>query len=205
VKRHQPTRTARALLAALSLGLSACAAADASSDAPPANPEAAAAPLHEVEIHVPAGLGTMDSGLVDLHGQPVQVVCSACHGAMPKIASMKPAAERAFHKDHALAHGALQCRACHNPENMDTLRLADGSSLAYDDVVGLCGQCHGTQHRDYLHGAHGGMNGHWDLTRGPRVRNACVDCHDPHRPAIRKVTPVLPPGDRFLGTEASHD
>jgi hypothetical protein len=40
------------------------------------------------------------------------------------------------------------------------------------------------------------MNGHWDLTRGGRTRNTCINCHDPHAPAFPLVMPVLPPRDR---------
>jgi hypothetical protein len=64
-------------------------------------------------------------------------------------------------------------------------------------VMDLCGQCHGPQARDYAHGAHGGMTGYWDLSRGPRERNNCIDCHDPHAPAFPKVRPVFAPKDRF--------
>ena len=41
------------------------------------------------------------------------------------------------------------------------------------------------------------MNGHWDLTKGGRLRNNCVNCHDPHHPAYPLVQPVLPPRDRI--------
>ena len=60
----------------------------------------------------------------------------------------------------------------------------------------LCAQCHGPQFRDYGKGAHGGMEGHWDLSRGGRTRNHCVDCHDPHVPAIRQVQPAGRARDR---------
>jgi hypothetical protein len=64
--------------------------------------------------------------------------------------------------------------------------------------MALCAQCHGTQKRDYDHGAHGGMRGYWDLKRGPRERNHCVSCHDPHAPKFGTFMPVHPPKDRFL-------
>jgi hypothetical protein len=40
------------------------------------------------------------------------------------------------------------------------------------------------------------MRGYWDLTRGPRERNTCTDCHDVHAPLYPKVRPVFPPRDR---------
>jgi hypothetical protein len=88
--------------------------------------------------------------------------------------------------------------SCHHPGNYNTLRLADGRSLAYDFVQTLCAQCHAPQATDYEHGAHGGMNGHWDLTRGPRQRKGCIDCHDPHAPAFPSMAPTFKPHDRFL-------
>jgi hypothetical protein len=78
------------------------------------------------------------------------------------------------------------------------LRLADGRSLPYSDVMSLCAQCHGPQFRDYQHGAHGGMTGYWDLSKGGRTRNSCIDCHDPHAPKYPTVTPARGPNDRFL-------
>jgi formate-dependent nitrite reductase cytochrome c552 subunit len=66
------------------------------------------------------------------------------------------------------------------------------------EAMRLCAQCHGPQYRDYKRGSHGGMTGHWDLSRGERTRNNCVDCHDPHAPAYPGTTPVLPPRDRYL-------
>ena len=89
--------------------------------------------------------------------------------------------------------------SCHNAaEGYGSLRLADGKSLPYSEVMTLCAQCHGPQYRDYLHGAHGGMTGHWDLTKGGRYRNNCIDCHDSHAPKYPTVMPAAGPNDRFL-------
>jgi hypothetical protein len=68
----------------------------------------------------------------------------------------------------------------------------------------LCAQCHGPQYRDYQNGAHGGMTGNWDLSKGGRVRNNCIDCHDPHAPRYPTVTPSRGPNDRFL-TGGGHE
>jgi formate-dependent nitrite reductase cytochrome c552 subunit len=96
------------------------------------------------------------------------------------------------------AHGKISCLSCHDPNDYDRLRLADGQAVPYTEVMTLCGQCHGPQTRDYAHGAHGGMNGYWDLSRGPRTRNNCVDCHDPHAPQFPDMQPTFKPRDRFL-------
>ena len=63
----------------------------------------------------------------------------------------------------------------------------------------------GPQRRDYDHGAHGGMQGYWDLRRGPRTRNHCVECHDVHSPAFGAFRPMPAPRDRFTHREAGHD
>lgn len=191
--------------AALLLGVALAGCGQPAAAAPEAASPPAAGPTHPVAIHVPAGLGTMQTDLVDLHGHPVEVTCGACHGVLPPIGAMKAPDKRTFHQTHVLAHGALQCRACHNPPNMDVLHLADGATVPFGEVVTLCGQCHGSQKRDFDHGAHGGMNGHWDLTRGPRVRSACVVCHDPHAPKIPQVWPARGPQDRFLTAERGGD
>ena len=107
-------------------------------------------------------------------------------------------------------HGDLSCLSCHNPDDYGTLRLADQRAVLYRDVMTLCAQCHGPQYRDYLHGAHGGMNGYWDLTKGPRTRNSCIHCHDPHAPAFPSMRPTFKPRDRFLESheslgESTHD
>lgn len=51
------------------------------------------------------------------------------------------------------------------------------------------------------------MRGHWDQSRGPRSRNHCVSCHDPHGPAFGSFQPMPPPRDRFLpiGEGEAHD
>jgi len=94
-------------------------------------------------------------------------------------------------------HGKITCYACHTPDGSDTLRLADGRLLGYENVMTLCTQCHGPQMTAYAHGAHGGMNGHWDLTRGPQMKNNCIDCHDPHAPSYPKMIVGFKPKDRF--------
>lgn len=103
-----------------------------------------------------------------------------------------------FHGSLKIAHGKISCLSCHNADDYDALKLADGSRVEYSNVMQLCAQCHGQQMRDYKHNVHGGMNGHWDLTRGPRERLNCIDCHNPHSPQFPKMQPTFKPKDRFL-------
>lgn len=166
-----------------------------------------AAPNHDstsreyfpVSINRPAGPPAIHTGLLDFNGAPVTIACSTCHSMrMPNVQTRSADALDEFHQGLIYNHGSLTCLSCHNPGNYDTLRLADQSEVQFTDVMTLCAQCHGTQFRDYQHGAHGGMEGYWDLSKGPRTRNNCIDCHDPHAPAFPMMMPTFKPKDRFL-------
>jgi hypothetical protein len=141
----------------------------------------------------------------DPMGTAVTLDCRACHQLRPPNKQTRQAADLTdFHQGLAYQHGNLACVACHDPgDGYSTLRLADGSALAFGDSIQLCAQCHGTQYRDYQRGAHGGMTGHWDLQRGGRTRNHCQHCHDPHVPKFPKVHPVFGPRDRFPPAQES--
>ncbi len=109
----------------------------------------------------------------------------------------RPGAPKGLHDHVEIAHGGLACASCHVLGAPQQLHTAAGDKLPIDEAMTLCSQCHGPQRRNYDHGAHGGMRGHWDLQRGPRQRNDCVTCHPAHAPAYPKVTPVPGPKDRF--------
>lgn len=157
-------------------------------------PVAADAGRHPVVVHTSNELGLLDTDRTDPRGVPLRVACPTCH------APLAAAGTRAGspHDEVQVHHGELTCGACHAPDQ-DGLHLADGARFPFREVRRLCTQCHSMQTRDYLRGAHGGMTGYWDLRRGPRQRNDCVDCHLPHAPASGQWTPVMPPRDRFLG------
>jgi formate-dependent nitrite reductase cytochrome c552 subunit len=164
---------------------------------PEAKPSAANVARHAVHINPGPATPTVLTNALNRGGEPVPVSCSTCHTTRPPNLSRHTAADLTeFHQGLAYQHGGQSCLSCHNATNYDTLRKADGTAVAYPNVIELCAQCHGPQYRDYQAGAHGGMNGHWDLTRGPRERNTCVNCHDPHAPAYPRVKPVFAPVDR---------
>ena len=152
------------------------------------------------EIHQPGGLGALDTHLVDVRGGAVGVACATCHGpeADGTVLAELPGDPEDFHGGLRLEHGSLSCESCHDPQDR-SLRLADGTRLEMDQAMTLCAQCHGVQVRDYDRGSHGGMSGYWDLERGPRLRNHCLDCHDAHDPAYGQVLPAPGPRDRFFG------
>jgi len=161
---------------------------------------------HPTHISTPHSLRGLLTGETNAMGEPVVVACASCHAGRSTDAGFPEdiTAVRGPHAGLAFAHGDNTCGACHDPEQRDKLRLADGTRIDLVDAMRLCSQCHGPQRRDYDHGAHGGMRGYWDLTRGPRERNHCVSCHDPHRPAYPKLIPAPPPRDRGMPIGGDH-
>jgi nitrate reductase cytochrome c-type subunit len=152
-----------------------------------------------VSIRKPSGPPRVATGLTDLHGSEVTVSCSTCHSTRQSNHQNKTAKDLGeFHGELKFSHGTISCLSCHNEGDYDALKLADGTRVEFTDVMTLCAQCHGPQMKDYQHGVHGGMNGYWDLTRGPRVKNNCIDCHKPHAPQFPKMQPTFKPKDRFL-------
>lgn len=150
--------------------------------------------VHAVTIRKPAGAPLVNSGKKDIHGQPVMVSCATCHDTRTAdFTNADAAALNEFHQGMKYQHGGQTCLTCHNSSDYGTLKRADGRSLDFSDSIQLCAQCHGPQYRDYQNGSHGGMTGYWDLKQGPRERNHCTDCHDPHQPRYPLVMPVFPP------------
>ncbi|MEM7168038.1 MAG: hypothetical protein AAF581_21475 [Planctomycetota bacterium] len=142
-------------------------------------------------------------GGIHVNGNGSSIACGTCHATRAADRSVRSSAVlNEFHEGLVYAHGELACVSCHDADNYDALRLADGRLVPYSEPMELCAQCHGPQMRDYLHGAHGGWNGHWDLEAGPRVRNQCTHCHDPHAPAFPRMQPTFKPKDRFLEPES---
>ena len=162
-------------------------------------------PRFAEHIAPPPGPPRVKSDRADALGRPVTVACATCHSlargegrfGRPEHVAGEPLT--VFHQGLTVTHGELACRSCHEGPDYATLHLADGRSLPFPEVQTLCRQCHGPQARDYAHGTHGGMNGYWDLSRGPRERHACTVCHDPHAPAYPGMMPARGPVDPHQG------
>jgi formate-dependent nitrite reductase cytochrome c552 subunit len=200
------------VLAVVGLGFGAIQiSSGARSTGPTSRPaEVTNASKFAVVINRPPGPPQVATGQTNFHGQPVFASCVACHTTTkPNLESRRTEDLDQFHQGLKYNHGNLTCLSCHNSTDYDTLRLADTRSVEFSDSMTLCSQCHGPQRRDYDRGLHGGMNGHWDLTRGGRTRNTCINCHDPHTPKFPQVLPVLSPRDRVsvqkhISPDASH-
>ena len=159
-----------------------------------------------VQIRRPTGPPLVELASGDPLGRVGQVACSTCHSVRkPNLENRDSSSLDEFHQGLKVGHGKLACYACHNPDDADSLRSADGSKISYQDVMQLCSQCHGPQATSFAHGAHGGMIGFWDLSQGPQIKNNCIDCHDPHSPSFPKMIVSFKPRDRFLGEKAKHD
>lgn len=167
-----------------------------------------------VNIRRPDGPPRVLVNATDAAGNQLSVSCTTCHATRsPTLDPSVHPGRREFHREIRMAHGNVTCLSCHNVDDYDALRLADGQRVEYADVMTLCAQCHGPQTEDYRHAAHGGMSGYWDLSQGSRTRNNCIDCHDPHAPAFPSMRPTFKPRDRFLNdhdqseshSEAPHD
>lgn len=162
--------------------------------------------LFTVQIRRPTGPPLVELAADDPLGRVGKVACSTCHSVRkPNFENRDTTSLDEFHQGLEVSHGKLACYACHNPDDADSLRSADGTKISYPDVMELCSQCHGPQATSFAHDAHGGMTGYWDLSRGPQMKNNCIDCHDPHAPSFPKMIVSFKPRDRFLGEQAPHD
>lgn len=82
------------------------------------------------------------------------------------------------------------CLDCHNDNTRDSLKLASGNLLNFNESYKLCGQCHGDKLRDWKVGVHGKRTGEWN---GKKQYLLCVHCHNPHSPHFKKISPMPPP------------
>jgi len=82
------------------------------------------------------------------------------------------------------------CLDCHDLNVRDSLRLASGKLLGFDESYKLCGQCHGEKLRDWKVGVHGKRTGQWN---GAKHYLLCVHCHNPHAPKFGQLVPEPPP------------
>jgi hypothetical protein len=117
--------------------------------------------------------------------------CSQCHNE-----DMPPNPERRqledMHDDIVLHHDEEHrwCLDCHDAENRDRLRLANGTLVPFEESYRLCGQCHGDKYRDWRAGVHGRRTGEWN---GHKQYLLCVHCHYSHAPRFQPIEPLPPP------------
>ncbi|MGD0821041.1 MAG: hypothetical protein ABSA71_09890 [Desulfomonilia bacterium] len=114
--------------------------------------------------------------------------CSMCHKGLPT--NTQPRKLQA-NMNIPLKHmPGGWCFECHNPDNRDKLRLANGTLVSFEESYILCGQCHGTILREWKAGLHGKRTGMWN---GDKQYYLCVSCHSPHEPRFKPIKPSPPP------------
>jgi len=116
--------------------------------------------------------------------------CNDCHSEMVPNTQRRELVE--MHDDIVFDHDSENrwCLACHYTYDRDSLVLAGGKLLGFNESYKLCGQCHGPKYRDWRLGIHGKRTGEWN---GQKQYLLCVSCHDPHSPKIKRIKPLPPP------------
>jgi hypothetical protein len=125
--------------------------------------------------------------------------CSDCHSDMEVNPERRELEDEHIEISEIFNHASEQrwCLDCHNPDDRDKLRLANGDLVSFEESYNLCGQCHGTIFRDWKAGIHGKRTGEWN---GKKQYRLCVHCHNPHSPKFKPIKP-LPPPDNPLQTK----
>jgi len=117
--------------------------------------------------------------------------CSECHNE-DQPPNSEPRELEDMHDEIVLQHDQEHrwCLDCHDAENRDRLRLANGTLVRFEESYRLCGQCHGGKYRDWRAGVHGRRAGDWN---GDKLYLLCVHCHDSHEPRFEPLQPLPPP------------
>ncbi|MBF0280191.1 MAG: hypothetical protein HQM13_20495 [SAR324 cluster bacterium] len=109
------------------------------------------------------------------------------------------------HEDLVLDHGKQRfwCLTCHFAgKEKNYLRSLKEQKIDFNESHLLCGQCHFERQKDWLMGAHGKRVGSWSEERTILL---CVECHNPHSPAIKPQLPdPIPKGIREIRMERSN-
>jgi hypothetical protein len=108
-----------------------------------------------------------------------------------------------FHTDIKLSHDEENrwCLDCHDAVNRDSLHLASGEQVSFEESYRLCGQCHGEKYRDWRAGVHGRRSGQWN---GHKTYLLCAHCHNPHAPRFQPIEPEpapIPPHETVGGRD----
>ena len=116
--------------------------------------------------------------------------CNDCHSELEPNPQRRQLVD--MHDDIVFDHDSENrwCLACHNTFDRDSLVLAGGKLLGFNESYKLCGQCHGPKYRDWKIGIHGKRTGEWN---GKKEYLLCVHCHDPHSPEFKGMKPLPAP------------
>lgn len=127
--------------------------------------------------------------------------CMECHD---KVTAEPPFFPLPVTHDHLkFKHMAevKNCLICHDADNMNRLKLLNGTTVSFDNSYRLCAQCHGEKKKDWLVNIHGKQTGKWD---SKVERSNCTACHEPHTPKFRLMSPSPPPKRPKFGVAKRH-
>ena len=118
--------------------------------------------------------------------------CMECHIELETNSERRALVEMHDDIDAMFNHDSENrwCLDCHYENNRDSLKLASGNRIGFDESYKLCGQCHGDKLRDWKVGVHGKRTGEWN---GDKHYLLCVHCHNPHSPRFQALKPLPPP------------
>lgn len=157
--------------------------------------------LVDPSLIIPATFRTSYVQLIQMKADLSDFDCYACHDkAKPptlRFDTNNTIIVPPEHPEVVMAHGGHgrnnNCYNCHDEHNLLMFSTRDGRELKLEDSPQLCGSCHGPTYRDWEVGAHGRISGYWDVSLGAPRRQICVDCHNPHSPAIPSIKPLPRP------------
>ncbi len=116
--------------------------------------------------------------------------CLNCHDrSIEKLSKERRDQYKVSHWNIEIKHASketMNCFTCHNSDNLNQLHSITKQDISFDKSYNLCGQCHSTQKKEWLGGAHGKRIGGW---APPRTSRTCVNCHNPHSPAFESRWP----------------
>ena len=117
--------------------------------------------------------------------------CNSCHEGMEVDTKKRELTEHTQIKLHHAPEVLTWCLGCHDAKNRDKIHLVSGDLIDFTESYRLCGQCHGTNYRDWKAGIHGKRVGYF--ANGQRTYFLCVNCHNPHDPKFKPLKPEPPP------------
>lgn len=117
--------------------------------------------------------------------------CNDCHSFMDTNKNVRELDVEEGHPAN-LEHGKdlIWCFSCHSEADYDQLQSLRADPIDFDRGYQVCGGCHSQKYRDWSSGAHGKRVTNW---RGERELYSCIQCHNPHKPAIQPRAPQPPP------------
>lgn len=128
------------------------------------------------------------------HDENISVSCNSCHTYVETNTTRRKVPVQDPDHNFDLNHDDLWCLSCHATEDRNKLRLANGTTIPYENEQfisdNLCKQCHGPTYKKWQDQIHGTWNGSWE---NPTPKQSCIDCHNPHDPDFDKIEPEPAP------------